>query len=92
MLDLAINMLTNTIPPAVSQLTAIKRIFLDHNFLIGQIPDLSAQAVLVHLILSENDLSGTFPAAIWSLSDLVTISLFNNENLRGSIPSMAGMV
>ncbi|KAH9544829.1 hypothetical protein CY35_12G015600 [Sphagnum magellanicum] len=79
--------LTGTIPAAaLSNLTALTQLWLDHNSLEGPIPDLSALKNLQSIQLQNNNITGEIPVWLASLPSLQELLLSNN-NLSGTIPS-----
>lgn len=71
-------------------MTALEKIFLDNNQFTGSVPDPSRLTNLIHIHLGNNFLSNELPRAIWALSELVTLSIFNNNLLSGTIPTIIG--
>ena len=90
-LDISFNQLTGTLPPTLSLITSLEKIYFDDNQISGEIPDLSRLTKMVHMYLGWNLLSGLLPQSVWGLSNLVTLSVFDNVDLGGTIPeSVAG--
>ncbi|KAH8944918.1 hypothetical protein BDL97_12G012200 [Sphagnum fallax] len=79
--------LTGTIPAAaLSNLTALTQLWLDHNSLEGPIPDLSDLKNLQSIRLQNNNITGEIPVWLASLPFLQELLLSNN-NLSGTVPS-----
>jgi hypothetical protein len=79
-------MLTGTLPRVLSVLTSLDNLFLDDNRLTGEIPDLANLTKLDALLLGWNSFTGVLPSSTWGLTELVTFSVFDNIELKGSIP------
>ncbi|CAK9198229.1 unnamed protein product [Sphagnum troendelagicum] len=78
--------LTGTIPAAaLTNLTALTKLWLDYNSLEGPIPDLSVLKNLQSIQLENNIMGGT-PFWLASLPSLHELLLSNN-NLSGTLPS-----
>ncbi|CBI17790.3 unnamed protein product, partial [Vitis vinifera] len=84
------NNLTGTIPPSLGNLQNLMGInFADNNFTGGVIPLYLSNChseQLQTLLLDGNQLTGSIPRGIGSLTNLTLLSLSNN-NLGGAIPS-----
>ncbi|CAM6080177.1 unnamed protein product [Sphagnum tenellum] len=79
--------LTGIIPgAALSSLTALTQLWLDHNSLDGPIPNLSDLINLQSLRLQNNNITGDIPVSLASLPSLEELLLSNN-NLSGTVPS-----
>jgi Leucine-rich repeat (LRR) protein len=79
--------LTGSIPgAALSNLTELTQLWLDHNSLEGPIPDLSDLKNLQSIRLQDNNITGEIPVWLASLQSLQELLLSNN-NLSGTIPS-----
>ncbi|KAH9544711.1 hypothetical protein CY35_12G009200 [Sphagnum magellanicum] len=79
--------LTGNIPgAALSNLTALTKLWLDHNSLDGPIPNLSDLTNLQSLRLQSNNITGDIPVWLASLPSLQELVLSNN-NLTGTVPS-----
>ncbi len=98
-LDLSRNLLSDSVPPEVGTLQLLKVLRLSGNRLTGRIPTtlgvsstpaktalLAATPNLVNLDLSNNQLSGTIPAELGTLTNLREL-LLNGNTLSGEIPS-----
>ena len=84
------NNLSGTIPPELSDLTALTKLDFSGNQLSGTIPaELSNLTALTYLSLGGNQLSGTIPSELSNLTALTNLYLGNNQ-LRGIIPSELG--
>ncbi|CAI7833105.1 unnamed protein product, partial [Closterium sp. NIES-54] len=63
-----------SIPAAVTQLTALQKLSLDHTLIIGEIPaDIGFLTALTNLSLSGNVLSGGLPSSIANMVNLRTL-------------------
>lgn len=89
-LDLEDNQLLGTLPPSLSDLSALTSLRLNNNQLSGNLPPLSGLTQLATLNLSNNQFSGAIPS-LAGLANLQTLFL-NNNQLTGSIPSLSGLV
>ncbi|KAK7261827.1 hypothetical protein RIF29_28148 [Crotalaria pallida] len=69
----------------LSQMTNLKRVYLQNSQLTGTIPDLSNCNALFDLQLSYNQLTGVVPSSLMGLSSLKNVSLDNNM-LQGPFP------
>ncbi|KAH9544693.1 hypothetical protein CY35_12G008700 [Sphagnum magellanicum] len=79
--------LTGIIPgAALSNLTALTHLWLDHNSLDGPIPNLTDLTNLQSLRLQNNSITGDIPVWLASLPSLQELLLSNN-NLTGTVPS-----
>jgi len=87
-IQLAANNLIGTIPASLVNLNALELLYLHGNTLTGGIPDLSV-LTLKELILSKNNLGGTIPAWITSMTSLEKLIL-EQCGLTGEIPSDIG--
>ncbi|GJP80023.1 hypothetical protein CLOP_g10266 [Closterium sp. NIES-67] len=77
-----------SIPYNISKLTALTRMSLADNKILGVIPDsFSSLTSLKKLELWKNQLTGSIPSAILRLSQLSHLDLSKNQ-LTGSIPSV----
>lgn len=98
-LDLSRNLLSDSIPPEIGTLQQLQSLRLGGNRLTGRIPTtfgvnsttaktvlLTATPNLVSLDLSNNQLSGTIPAELGTLTNLREL-LLNGNTLSGEIPS-----
>ena len=89
-LDLSINELSGTIPPALGQLERLQSLNLRWNQLSGGIPpELGGLTQLRGLDLSHNELSGTILPALGQLERLQSLILSGNQ-LSGAIPPELG--
>ena len=85
-LDLHRNGLTGSIPPAVSRLTAMRRLNLAGNLLSGGLPaELSALVNLTQLFLGGNQFTGRIPTSLTALQCLEELQLWANQ-LTGEFP------
>nr|GMC91795.1 MDIS1-interacting receptor like kinase 2-like [Ipomoea batatas] len=90
-LDLSKNHFTGQIPVSVfSKLQKLEHLDLGNNFFRGPFPiSLTNLSSLKFLRLSSNNLSGTIPHEIGSITSLQVLKLFNNSFL-GNIPPSIG--
>jgi len=87
-LGLAYNNLSGTIPPELSNLTALTNLYLRWNQLSGTIPsELGNLTALTNLNLGWNQLSGTVPSELGNLASLDTLHLAGNR-LSGCLPAV----
>ena len=87
-LGLAYNNLSGTIPPELSNLTALTNLYLSWNQLSRTIPpELSNLTALTNLNLGWNQLSGTVPPELGNLANLDALYLAGNR-LRGCLPAV----
>ncbi|RAL43425.1 hypothetical protein DM860_012566 [Cuscuta australis] len=79
--------LSGTLPGEISELPALRGLYLGVNSLSGAVPlELGYAPSLSDLELSGNSLAGPLPASIWNLCDrLVSLRLHGNS-LSGSLP------
>ena len=71
-----------SIPPSLGSLTRLQKLDLSGNALTGQIPDsfaAPAMNALQTLLLDNNQLSGTLPAALKALAGISNWSFFGNQ-------------
>ena len=79
-----------TLPAELGNLTAMERLLLDNNILIGNIPtELGNLTNLTDLYLYQNKLTGTIPTELGSLTDMIDLDLKDNQ-LTGTIPTQLG--
>ena len=84
------NNLSGTIPPELSNLSNLQRLWLWSNQLTGPIPpEIGNLSDLWSLNLNRNELTGTIPPEIGNMSNLRTLSLWGNQ-LTGAIPPEIG--
>ena len=87
-LGLAYNNLSGTIPPELSNLTALTYLYLRWNQLSGTIPsELSNLTALTYLDLGWNQLGGTVPPELGNLGNLDALYLAGNR-LSGCLPAV----
>ncbi|KAL3620749.1 hypothetical protein CASFOL_035661 [Castilleja foliolosa] len=92
-LDLADNRLTGTIPvsngttPGLDMLVNTKHFHFGKNQLNGEIPQqlFNSNLTLIHLLLENNQLTGTIPSTLGLVSTLEVVRLDRNA-LSGSVP------
>ncbi|KAI3796756.1 hypothetical protein L1987_39446 [Smallanthus sonchifolius] len=77
--------LDGVLPPSLAKLPYIKTIDLTRNYLNGTIPPEWASTNLEYLSLESNMFSGTVPAELGKLENLVNLIL-NANNLSGELP------
>ncbi|PWA78767.1 serine-threonine/tyrosine-protein kinase catalytic domain-containing protein [Artemisia annua] len=77
--------LNGTLPPSLKKLPYIKKIDLTRNYLNGTIPHEWASTKLEYLSLESNMFSGTIPAELGKLENIVNLMLHAN-NLSGELP------
>jgi len=87
-LDLSFNgQLSGPIPPEMSKMADLERLYLTGNQLSGPIPpELGKLTRLVDLDLSRNHLSGSIPPELSKLTGLQNLYLLDNE-LNGPVPA-----
>ncbi|KAJ0264451.1 Leucine-rich repeat [Hirschfeldia incana] len=78
--------LAGSLPPSISNMTALKDLWLGKNKLTGPIPDLSPMTRLETLHLEDNQFNGSIPESLARLPNLRILSIKNNK-LQGTIPS-----
>ncbi|KAK6931162.1 Leucine-rich repeat-containing N-terminal, plant-type [Dillenia turbinata] len=91
-LDLSSNLLSGKIPSSITNLSSTLVIYLDTNFLEGELPFMmipSPMSSLSFLRLHDNQLTGPIPPGFGHLVSLQRVSLANNK-LEGAIPSSLG--
>ena len=76
------------VPEAAELPPNLKWLIINSNPLGGTIPDLSGMTRLTYLWLHSNELTGSIPASLGTLSNLEGLTLSNNE-LTGSIPDLS---
>ncbi|MDX1477846.1 MAG: T9SS type A sorting domain-containing protein [Saprospiraceae bacterium] len=87
-LGLYSNNLTDSLPPAIGDLTALERLEVSSNALTGQLPGTLGQLTeLTHLDVHFNMITGTLPATLVNCTRLKTIIAYRN-NLSGGFPSV----
>ena len=85
-LSLKDNLLSDSLPPELGQLTRLRWLDLGYNHLSGPLPpELGQLTNLVALDLSSNCLSGPLPAALGQLTNLEELHLGGND-LSGPLP------
>ncbi|KAL6642385.1 hypothetical protein ACP70R_020566 [Stipagrostis hirtigluma subsp. patula] len=93
--DLADNKLTGGLPvfdginPGLDNLTNTKHFHFGINQLSGPIPSqiFNSQMKLIHLLLDNNNFSGSIPPTLGLLNALEVLRLDNNKQLTGPVPS-----
>ncbi len=81
--------LVGTLPDSLPDLSNLRYLDLSGNYLTGIPASLGSSPSLTHLILDDNDLSGSIPTSLGSLATLQWIDL-NDNDLTGSIPASLG--
>lgn len=79
------NRLTGELPAGFANLTGLTTLYLTHNLLTGNIPDLS-RTRLAHLNLRGNRFTGEIPPWLGGVSTLERLDLRSNQ-LTGEIPA-----
>lgn len=84
--------LGGTIPTAISTLTNLRYLSLEHCSLAGPIPDWIGTSLteLTHIALGNNRLTGTVPISMSILSESLTYLSLDNNYLRGNIQKSLG--
>ncbi|KAL6905887.1 hypothetical protein ACP4OV_003488 [Aristida adscensionis] len=93
--DLADNKLTGGLPvfdginPGLDNLTSTKHFHFGVNQLSGPIPSqiFNSHMKLIHLLLDNNNFSGSIPPTLGLLSTLEVLRFDNNNQLTGPVPS-----
>ncbi|CAL4896521.1 unnamed protein product [Urochloa decumbens] len=93
--DLADNKLTGTLPifdgtnPGLDNLTSTKHFHFGMNQLSGPIPSeiFSSHMKLIHMLLDNNNFSGSIPPTLGLLNPLEVLRFDNNPQLSGPVPS-----
>lgn len=76
--------------PEIGQLTCLKKLYLNNNFLRGRLPDtLGKLTALTDLRLQYNQFTGDIPSSLGNLVNLTRLQLDHNR-LSGHIPSTLG--
>jgi hypothetical protein len=79
--------LVGSIPPELGTLSNLIEISLSYNQLSGAIPpELGNLHNLRTLWLEDNNLSGPLPESLGNLSNLISLDIWGNNQLTGSIP------
>uniref|UniRef100_A0A0D3EJL8 Receptor kinase-like protein Xa21 n=1 Tax=Oryza barthii TaxID=65489 RepID=A0A0D3EJL8_9ORYZ len=90
-LDLPSSNLTGTLPPAVGNLTFLRRLNLSSNQLHGEIPPAVGRLRrLLVLDMDHNSFSGVIPANLSSCISLTILRIQSNPQLGGRIPPELG--
>nr|BAH20868.1 putative LRR-kinase protein [Oryza sativa Japonica Group]BAH20869.1 putative LRR-kinase protein [Oryza sativa Japonica Group] len=90
-LDLPSSNLTGTLPPAVGNLTFLRRLNLSSNQLHGEIPPAVGRLRrLLVLDMDHNSFSGAIPANLSSCISLTILRIQSNPQLGGRIPPELG--
>lgn len=90
LLNLSSNKLNGSIPPNLSLMRKLERVFLANNSLSGEIPSTIGQIQHLGLLdLSRNKLSGSIPDNFSNLTQLRRLLLYDNQ-LSGTIPPSLG--
>ncbi|CAD6248028.1 unnamed protein product [Miscanthus lutarioriparius] len=85
------NWLSGLVPPSLSRLRRVKRMYLGHynSFHGGIPPEFGELSALIQLEMSNCNLTGPFPPELGRLTQLELLYLFSN-NLVGEIPAELG--
>ncbi|CAL5342995.1 unnamed protein product [Camellia sinensis] len=83
-LDLSGNKFYGKIPLSLKNLTSLEYLYLEANNLHGNIPPSLGKCPLVDLALGGNNLSGTIPKQVLTLSSLLNLNI---NNFWGTLPS-----
>ncbi|XP_021297768.1 LOW QUALITY PROTEIN: probable leucine-rich repeat receptor-like protein kinase At1g35710 [Herrania umbratica] len=83
--------LNGSIPPEIAALSKLKNLYLNWNYLTGELPSLGNLSQLEELDFSYNEISGSISQDLGNLKNLVLLRLCWN-NLTGSIPSALGLL
>ncbi|CAI7816817.1 unnamed protein product, partial [Closterium sp. NIES-54] len=76
-----------SIPAAITQLSSLQKLSLDHNLLVGSVPpNIGYLSALTNLSLSGNALQGAIPPSLSTLAKLRVLDLSSN-GLSGPIPN-----
>ena len=79
-----------TLPAELGNLTAMERLLLDNNILIGDIPtELGNLTNFTDLYLFKNKLTGTIPTVLGTLTGMIDLEIHENQ-LTGTIPTQLG--
>lgn len=81
--------LVGTLPDSLPDLSNLLYLDLSGNYLTGIPASLGSSPSLTHLILDDNNLSGSIPTTLGNLSTLQWLDL-NDNDLTGSIPASLG--
>lgn len=85
------NGITGTIPTEIGRLRNLTRIFVENNQISGSIPSEIGQLSRLKFIdIPFNQLTGKIPSEVGYLISLERIELFNNQGIKGTIPSTIG--
>ncbi|WRX20146.1 Leucine-rich repeat - like 10 [Theobroma cacao] len=83
--------LNGSIPPEIATLSKLKNLYLNWNYLTGELPSLGNLSQLAELDFSHNEISGFISQELGNLKSLVLLRLSWN-NLTRSIPSALGFL
>ncbi|CAB9512367.1 LRR receptor-like serine threonine-protein kinase [Seminavis robusta] len=72
--------------PSLGNLSSLQHLFLDFNYLTGQIPS-DLPPLMGQMVLAMNHLNGTVPTEIWSLDHLYELDVRSNELTGAVIPN-----
>lgn len=90
-LDLSMNNLTGKLPGSLFSSRALRELYFGDNQLMGTIPAFNDFNGLYKLYLNGNDLSGSIPESISTLSGLTVLNISSNR-LDGTIPPGIGQM
>ncbi|KAF7079614.1 hypothetical protein CFC21_083820, partial [Triticum aestivum] len=88
-LDLSRNAFTGAIPPQVASLGALTRMELQHNRLTGNLPSMGKMRSLVHLDVSDNQLTGPLLDAPGRLPPTLLAVVARDNRLSGPLQAAA---
>ncbi|KAM3226255.1 hypothetical protein ACQJBY_058743 [Aegilops geniculata] len=88
-LDLSRNAFTGGIPPQIASLGALTRMELQHNRLTGSLPSMGKMRSLVHLDVSDNQLSGPLLDETGRLPPTVLAVVARDNRLSGPLQAAA---
>ena len=84
------NKLSGTIPLSLGNLTLLNYLYLYDNNLSGEIPSTLASSILIDVILSNNNLTGSIPKELVDISTGVLLFNLSGNALTGLLPLELG--